>query len=252
MSDEKKTALVTNAAGYAGPPAVTALSDAGFRVFVHDATFTDPVAIAQFLQVHPAAEVICADNPATLVTEAWKTAGKINAIVCNDHYPAVQISSEKASLDEFGQTLEVLVLNPFALLQAAIPLLRDQGGGNIVMITSCRTHAPIQGGAIPDAARAAANALVKSLAVELAPDAIAVNAVSPNFLYSEAYYPKAIFIDNEKGKDYVTKNVPAGRLGRPDEIGDVIRFLASTEARFLTGAIIDFNGGWPSSSVRPT
>jgi 3-oxoacyl-[acyl-carrier protein] reductase len=45
--------------------------------------------------------------------------------------------------------------------------------------------------------------------------------------------------------------VPAGRLGRPDEIGELIRFLATTKARFLTGAIIDFNGGWPASAPRP-
>ncbi|SOE97071.1 3-oxoacyl-[acyl-carrier protein] reductase [Burkholderia sp. D7] len=251
MPDQNRTALVTNATGYAGPPAVTALSNSGFRVFVHDEAFNDPVAIETFLQTHPAAEVILGDNPAMLVAQTWKSAGKLNTIVCNDHYPAVQASSENVSLDEFRQTLAYLVIYPFALLQAAIPLLRSQGGGNIVMVTSCRTHAPIAGGAVPDAARAAANALVRSLAVELAPDAISVNAVSPNFLYSEAYYPKAAFIDDAKGKDYVMKSVPAGRLGRPDEIGDIIRFLASTDARFLTGAIIDFNGGWPSSPVRP-
>jgi 3-oxoacyl-[acyl-carrier protein] reductase len=246
------TALVTNATGYAGPPAVAALSHSGFRVLVHDEAFGDPVAREAFLHTHPAAEVILADSPATLVAKVWKAAGNLNTIVCNDHYPAVQASSENVSLGVFRKTLESLVIYPFALLQAAIPFLRSQGGGNIVMVTSCRTHAPIAGGAVPDAARAAANALVRSLAIELAPDAISVNAVSPNFLYSEAYYPKAIFIDDARGKDYVIKSVPAGRLGRPEEIGDVIRFLASTDTKFLTGAIIDFNGGWPSSPVRPT
>lgn len=47
------------------------------------------------------------------------------------------------------------------------------------------------------------------------------------------------------------RNVPAGRLGKPDEIGEVIRFLATTEARFLTGALIDFSGGWPAAPARP-
>jgi NAD(P)-dependent dehydrogenase (short-subunit alcohol dehydrogenase family) len=109
----------------------------------------------------------------------------------------------------------------------------------------------VPGGAIPDAARAAANALVRSFAIELAPFNIAVNAVAPNFLYSEAYYPRATFIENPIGRDYVTSEVPVGRLGRPDEIGELIRYLASTESRFLTGAIIDFSGGWPVSKTRP-
>jgi 3-oxoacyl-[acyl-carrier protein] reductase len=140
----------------------------------------------------------------------------------------------------------------FALVMAAIPLLRAQGGGTIVMVTSCRTHRPMHGGAIPDAARAAANALVRSFSVELAPYEIAVNAVAPNFLYSEAYYPRATFIDDPAGSNYVKSEVPAGRLGRPDEIGDLIRFLASTEFRFLTGTIIDFSGGWPAAKPRPS
>lgn len=119
------------------------------------------------------------------------------------------------------------------------------------MITSCRARLPMYGGAIPDAARAAANALVRSFAVELAPLNIAVNAVAPNFLYSEAYYPRAVFIDNEAGRDYIKSEVPLGRLGRPDEIGDLIRYLASTGSRFLTGAIVDFSGGWPAAKTRP-
>ncbi len=83
------------------------------------------------------------------------------------------------------------------------------------MVTSCRTKLPIPGGAIPDAARDAANALMRSLAIELAPFDIAVNAVAPNFLYSEAYYPRAIFIDDPKGRAFVEASVPAKRLGRP-------------------------------------
>jgi NAD(P)-dependent dehydrogenase (short-subunit alcohol dehydrogenase family) len=107
------------------------------------------------------------------------------------------------------------------------------------------------GGAIPDAARAGSNALVRSFAIELAPFEIAVNAIAPNFLFSEAYYPQATFIEDPRGKAYVEAAVPAKRLGRPDEIGELIRFMATTQARFLTGAIIDFAGGWPASPTRP-
>jgi 3-oxoacyl-[acyl-carrier protein] reductase len=145
----------------------------------------------------------------------------------------------------------VLVGRPFRLMQAAIPRLRAQGGGNVVMITSCRTQLPMAGGAIPDMCRAAENALVRSLAIELAPANIAVNAIAPNFLYSEAYYPRAVFIDDPVGRAFVEASVPAGRLGEPAEVGDVVRFLATTKARFLTGAVIDFSGGWPASPVRP-
>jgi len=251
LTHSAPTALVTNATDYAGPPALETLVTAGFRVLVHDRSFADPEVWTRFSQAHPHAEYVAATCPGSLVTTAWDRAGKVDVIVSNDHYPAIHAPSDKASLDEFQQTLQALVLDPFTAIRTAIPLLKAQGGGNIVMITSCRTHSPMPGGAIPDAARAAANALVRSLAIELAPFEIAVNAVAPNFLYSEAYYPRATFIEDPDGKAYVETAVPARRLGRPDEIGELIRFLAQTRARFLTGAIIDFAGGWPASPIRP-
>jgi NAD(P)-dependent dehydrogenase (short-subunit alcohol dehydrogenase family) len=247
----RPTAVVSNATDFAGPPAVEALVAASFRVLVHDRTFTDPAIWARFSLAHPRAEYIEAADPASLIAAAWDAAGQIDVIVSNDHYPVIHGPSFEASLDDLRQTLEILVVEPFALLKAAIPHLKAQGGGNVVMITSCRTRLPMPGGAIPDAARAAANALVRSLAIELAPFEIAVNAIAPNFLYSEAYYPRAIFIDDPSGRAYVEAAVPARRLGRPDEIGELIRFLATTKARFLTGAIIDFAGGWPASQTRP-
>jgi NAD(P)-dependent dehydrogenase (short-subunit alcohol dehydrogenase family) len=244
-------ALVTNAGDYAGPPAVAALAEAGFRVLVHDRSFADAAAWSAFAAAHPSAERIDADDPASLVEFAWQSAGRIDAVVGNDHWPAIHGPTEQASLDDLRRTLEVLVVDPFALMKAAIPRLKAQSGGNVVMITSCRTRLPMPGGAIPDAARAAANALVASFAIELAPHDIAVNAVAPNFLYSEAYYPRAVFVDDPKGQAFVKASVPAGRLGRPEEIGEVIRFLATTNARFLTGAIVDFAGAWPAAAPRP-
>jgi NAD(P)-dependent dehydrogenase (short-subunit alcohol dehydrogenase family) len=245
------TALVTNALDFAGPPAVESLIAADFRVLAHDRSFVNPAAWAQFSLAHPRAERLAVTGPEALVAAAWEAAGKIDVIVSNDHYPAIHGPSDEVSLDDLRNTLETLVVEPFALFKAAIPRLKQQGGGNVVMITSCRTRLPMLGGAVPDAARAAANALVRSFAIELAPYEIAVNAIAPNFLYSEAYFPRATFIDDPVGKSYVESSVPARRLGRPDEIGELIGFLATTKARFLTGAIIDFAGGWPAAQTRP-
>lgn len=245
------TVLVTNVTGYAGPPSVDALTKAGFRVLVHDRCFDVATSWSEFSAAHPGAELLLAEDVESLASAAWETGEVITAIVSNDHYPAVQNPTGSASVEDLRATLERLVVDPFRLIRAAIPYFKAQQGGNIVMITSCRTLAPIPGGAIPDMARAAANALVRSLAIELAPHEVAVNAIAPNYLYSEAYYPRSIFVDSPEGRDYVSTTVPAGRLGRPDEIGELVGFLASTQARFLTGAVIDFNGGWPFSAVRP-
>ena len=251
MPEAPRTALVTNASDYAGPPAVDALAGAGLRVLVQDPTFGDDDAWQRFAADHPGAERLSAIAPGAAAAEAWDRAGRVDAVISNDHHPASTSPVEEATLDGLRDSLEILVVRPFALVQAAVPHLKAQGGGAVVMITSCRTRLPMPGGAVPDLCRAAENALVRSLAVELAPDQIAVNAVAPNFLYSEAYYPRAVFRDDPAGQAFVRSSVPAGRLGEPQEIGEVIRFLATTQARFLTGAIIDFNGGWPVSPPRP-
>ena len=85
-------------------------------------------------------------------------------------------------MEDLNATIEHVLVYPFKLMQAAIPRLKKQGSGDVIMITSCRSELPLPGGAIPDIARAGANALVKSLSLELAPYGIPVNAIAPNYL----------------------------------------------------------------------
>ena len=66
----------------------------------------------------------------------------------------------------------------------------------------------------------------------MAPFGIPVNAIAPNYLYSEAYFPKAKFIDHPIGRDFIREVVPAGRLGEPEEIGELISYLANMKGSF--------------------
>ncbi|MEY2897548.1 MAG: Bacilysin biosynthesis oxidoreductase YwfH [Pseudomonadota bacterium] len=247
----QSTALVTNALEFAGPPAVTALSDAGFRVVVHDRSFADATALAGYRAAHPQVTALATQDPAQLVEQAWAVASRLDVLVSNDAFPPVHVPVAQARLEDLRATLDHLLVFPFALARAAIPRLIAQGEARVVMITSNRTRLQQAGGAIPDMARAGLNALVRSLSLELAPHGIPVNAIAPNFLYSETYYPRARFIDDPAGRAYVQATVPAGRLARPEEIGELIRYLATMQSSFLTGAIIDFSGGWPAGTPRP-
>lgn len=69
--------------------------------------------------------------------------------------------------------------------------------------------------------------------------------LAPNSLYSEAYYRRARFIDDPEGRQRIATLVPMGRLGAPEEAGELVAFLASGRAPFMTGQVIDFTGGWP-------
>jgi NAD(P)-dependent dehydrogenase (short-subunit alcohol dehydrogenase family) len=248
---DSRIALVTNALAFAGPPAVDALIAAGFIVVAHDRAFADAATRDSWCAAHPTATTTAIDDPAALVAHAWSMHGRLDAVVSNDVYPAIHGPIADADLADLTATFDRLVAFPFALARALAPRLRDQGRGNLVFITSARTELPMPGGAIPDIARAGANALVRSLAIELAPHGIAVNAIAPNFLYSEAYFPRARYIDDPAGREWVRRVVPAGRLGEPAEIGALVRYLATLEGSFHTGSIIPFTGGWPAAPPRP-
>jgi NAD(P)-dependent dehydrogenase (short-subunit alcohol dehydrogenase family) len=247
----KPTALVTNATGFTGPPAVSALLNGGFEVFAHDTAFRDTGVWNCFKQSRADLYPIADDKPDAVIASLFEKTKTLRTIVSNDHVPAPSYLPDEAPIGLLKLNYDVLVEFPFTLVQAALPHLRRQGHGNIVMITSNRMRLPLSGGAFPDAARAAANAMVRSLAIDCANDGIVVNAVAPNFLYSEAYYPKAVFEETSEGREHVEKSVPIGRLAEPHEIGELIYFLATVKTRFLTGAIVDFSGGWPFGAPRP-
>jgi NAD(P)-dependent dehydrogenase (short-subunit alcohol dehydrogenase family) len=119
------------------------------------------------------------------------------------------------------------------------------------MITSPRARLPMVGGSIPDEDREAGNALLASFARELAPFNVSVNAIAPNYFANEMYFPKARFVDSETGRAFVKQMVPTGRLGPPEELRELVTFLATNNARFMTGTTLEFTGGWPVSPPLP-
>lgn len=251
MHGTKPAALVTNAAGFAGPPAVDALLAAGFRVLAHDRSFGDDAVWAAYGRGRGGLDRIDGDTPEACVDQAFALCDTLSALVSNDHYPAPLHDTPDVDPDVLRANFEALVAFPFALVRAALPRLYGQGRANIVLITSNRMRLPMAGAAIPEAVRAAGNGLVRPLAVECAPHGVVVNAIAPNFLYSEAYYPNAVFRDTEAGRRYIADSVPVGRLADPAEIGEVIAFFATVKSRFMTGAVVDFSGGWPFGTPRP-
>jgi len=247
----EKYALVTHVLDFVGPPAVKALLESGHCVVAQDPAFQDDRKKREYEASHPGTIAVGLRDPEQLIQYAWENERKVDVLVSNDTYPAIHVPVEDADVADLRATIDAVLVYPFKLLQSAIPRLKQQGGGNVILITSCRTELPLPNGAIPDIARAGANALVKSLSIELAPYRIPVNAIAPNYLYSEAYFPQAKFIDDPVGREFIRQVVPAGRLGDPEEIGELVNYLANMKGSFHTGTIIKFAGGWPAAPKRP-
>ena len=219
---------------------------------MHDVAFIAAAAQADYRSANPDVVVLADQTPVAIVESAWAVSNRLDVLVSNDSYQPIHGSIEDAEMQSLQSTLDRLVVFPFGIAKAAIPRLKDQAKSRIVFISSNRNRLPLLGGSIPDIARAGANALVKSLSIELAPHGIPVNAIAPNYLYSETYYPKARFIDNPAGRAYIEQTVPVGRLADPEEIGELIHYLATMQGTFMTGAIIDFSGGWPVAMQAPS
>lgn len=247
----KPVALITNALVLAGAAAVDSLLKAGFQVVVHDVAFMSPIAQANYRAANPEVFVIPDQSPVEIVEAAWAVSNRLDVLVSNDAYRQIHGPIEDAEIESLQCTFDRLVVFPFGIAKAAIPRLKAQAKARVVFISSNRNRLPLRGGSIPDIARAGVNALVKSLSIELAPHGIPVNAIAPNYLCSETYYPKARFMDDPAGRAYIEQTVPAGRLAEPQEIGELIHYLATMQGTFMTGAIIDFSGGWPVAVPPP-
>ncbi|MGI5413807.1 SDR family oxidoreductase [Streptomyces chartreusis] len=242
---DRRTALVTNVLQYGGPGTVAALETAGYSIACHDRSFTDPLAREAYAAGHPEATLLSAQEPAAVVAEAIDSLTVIDALISNDVHPNRPTLIEDVSLEELRATIEAVLVTPFRLAQAVIPHMKERCAGSIVLVTSARELQPEPGFSVPTTARGGATTFALALARELAPSGIQVNAVAPNYLYSEMYYPRSRFVEDPAGRRSIEERVPVGRLGTPQEFGALVEFFASGSSQFVTGQVIAFTGGWP-------
>jgi NAD(P)-dependent dehydrogenase (short-subunit alcohol dehydrogenase family) len=214
-------------------------------LYCHDHSFTDHASRLAFEAKHAGAVALSASTPSNLYSEIQSRNLSIDTIVHNDVHPNQPLPVEAIPLDSFQSAFNALFLFPVHLTQLLLPSLKHNRNGRFVFITSARYRQHEPGFAVATSIRSATTSFATALAREVAPFNIQVNVVAPNYLYSEAYYPRAKFIDDPAGRSEIAAKVPMGRLGQPQEIGELVAFLASGRSAFVTGQTIDFSGGWP-------
>src|SRR5205823_392628 len=141
---------------------------------------------------------------------------------------------------EFGRVVDVNLLGVWHGMRAAIPHLLDAGGGSIVNTSSISGIRPSPGEGPYAAAKAAVAALTQSAALEYASKGIRVNAVAPGAVRSAMTTPLLGLGDWEQRW---TDRTPLGRVGEPEDIADVVTFLCSDLARYVTGQTLVVDGG---------
>ena len=142
--------------------------------------------------------------------------------------------------DPIDEIIDTNLKGPFWVTQCALPLLAD--GARIVNISSVAGRIGVAGGrSLYGATKAAIDSLTKNWALELAPRRILVNAVAPGYVTTDM---TADYFSNAQTLDRTIARSPLGRLGTPEDIADVVAFLCSDDARFISGQSINVSGGF--------
>ena len=160
-----------------------------------------------------------------------------NAGVAHTRGPLAEVSEE-----EFDRVLAVNLKSIFLFAKAAVPLMRRRGGGVIINIGSTAGIRPRPGLTWYNASKGAVNLMSRSMALELAPDRIRVCALAPT-IGDTALLPTFMGGDSEELREKFRASVPLGRLSTPQDVANAALFFASDEAEFLTGTVLEIDGG---------
>jgi len=145
------------------------------------------------------------------------------------------------SVDEWEEAFRSLVLAPRVLIEGVLPGMRELGWGRIVNVSSTTIREPIPGLVLSNANRLAALGLLETLADELAGEGITVNTVATGMFATQRLADASGSLEGAHAA--ARERVPARRLGTPEEYGDLVAFLCSERAAYLTGAVIPLDGG---------
>lgn len=180
------------------------------------------------------------DRLVELPAEVEAALGPLDILVTNTGGPPLgkALSHE---LDHWERAYRSLVLAPRMLAGVAVMGMRERGWGRIVNVGSTSTREPIPGLTLSNAHRMAAVGFFKTLAREVAGDGITVNTVATGRFATERIASN--YGSMEAAEAAAQRDVPAGRLGRPEEYGDLVAFLCSERAAYVTGATIPIDGG---------
>jgi 3-oxoacyl-[acyl-carrier protein] reductase len=180
------------------------------------------------------------DRMKDLPGEVADAIGPIEILVANTGGPPPGGALDN-SVEEWEVAFRSLVLAPRVLIEGVLPGMRERGWGRIVNVSSTTIREPIPGLVLSNANRLAALGLLETLADELAGEGITVNTVATGMFATQRLADASGSLEGAHAA--ARERVPARRLGTPEEYGDLVAFLCSERAAYLTGAVIPLDGG---------
>lgn len=246
MRLDGKIAIVTGAGSGFGEAIARRFAAEGARVVVADLRGDAAERVAGEIgkaAIAVTADVGSAQDVSKVVSETVRRFGAPNILVNNagtTHRNQPLLETDEASFD---RVFRVNVKSIYHFVQATVPVMRDAGGGVILNVGSTAGLRPRPGLTWYNASKGAVNLMSKSLAVELAPWKIRVNALCP--VAGDTPLLEALMgvPDTPEAREKFIASVPLGRLSRPSDVAAAALYLASDEAEFITGVEFPIDGG---------
>lgn len=246
--DEKKVVLVTGGGIGIGRATANAFGALGYRVIVTDVLEDEGRAVAATIEANGGTAEFdllnVRDSAACneVVNGIEKRYGAIDTIVANAGI-AHKVPLSELTDDKWDLTMDIDLKGVFRIIRAAVPGMKQKRKGSIIAVSSIMgvaygwdEHAHYS------AAKSGVVGLVRGLAVELGRDGIRVNGLAPGFIRTAQALSEQHSL-GAAGLDAVASKVPLGRVGEPEDMADVITFMASDKARYLTGQTLTVDGG---------
>lgn len=243
---EGKTALITGASKGLGRAMALALAEAGARLALvsRNLELLNETAGA-VRQLGAEAVVFTADvtDEAQVLRLEKAVAGQFGKvqILINNAGMNIRKPVTDFTLAEWQQVMDTNLTGVFLMCRSFIPQMRGQQYGRILNLTSIMSHVALPGRTAYAASKAGLLGLTRALALELAPEKITVNGISPGPVATEMNAP--LIQDLELNQQFISK-IPLGRWGKVEEVGHLAVYLCSEDAGFITGTDILIDGGW--------
>lgn len=211
------------------------LADEGARVAVNG---RDP-ATAPF-----PADVTVSEQAEGLVHRVAKELGRLDILFCNAGGPPAAPFKDQPA-DAWRRAIELNLLSTINLARAAVPIMRKAQWGRIICLVSVAAKQPLPGLILSTTARAGVLGFAKALADEVATDGITVNSICPGFIATERV--AELTKTKPEMMKHMLAQIPLGRIGNTEELAAAVAFLASERASYITGAVLQVDGGFTRS-----
>ncbi|WP_299908880.1 SDR family oxidoreductase [uncultured Paracoccus sp.] len=246
MRLQGKTALVTGAASGFGKGIAETFAREGAKVAVVDLNEAGAQAVAAELggdAIAISCDVSKSDQVEAAVQAARAAFGRLDIVVNNAGWTNPNRPLMETDEATYRKILDINVMSIFHMTKSCVPVWRDQGGGVMINVGSTAGIRPRPGLTWYNSSKGAVNLMSRSLAVELAPDNIRVNCIAPVMGATGLLEQFMGVPDTPENRERFIATIPMGRLSQPRDIANAALYLASDEADFITGVVLEVDGG---------